>query len=100
MAIRGVTIDELGNAISAGTSYQAAGQFDGKNRTFLLQPKGQLETAAQYNDLIIATKDGAPIYLKDVAEATDNVQDERVSMHFWARGYETPTATVVLAVYR
>ena len=100
MAIRGITIDDLADAIGAGTTYQAAGQFDSANRTFLLQPKGQLESASEYNNLIISRKNGANVYLRDVAEATDSVADERVSMHFWARGHETPSATVVLGVYR
>ena len=100
MAIRHISIDDLANAIGGGTSYQAAGQVDGPNRTFLLQPKGQLETAEQYNNLMIANVNGAPVYLRDVAEAVDGVADERLAMHFWARGYETPSATVVLAVYR
>jgi hypothetical protein len=58
----------------------------------LLQPKGQLSTAEQYNNLIInnPAKDGGPIYLKDVAKAVDSIQDERINMRFWARGYGTP----------
>ena len=28
------------------------------------------------------------------------MQDERINMRFWARGYGTPTATVVVAVFR
>ena len=100
MAIRRITMEDLAKAIDAGTSYQAAGQFDGTNRTFLLQPKGQLESAAQYNDLIISTSNGVPVYLRDVATAIDTVVDERTAMHFWARNYPTPSATAVVAVYR
>jgi HAE1 family hydrophobic/amphiphilic exporter-1 len=100
MAIRGITVDDLSQAISKGTSYQAAGQFDGAHRSFLLQPKGQLETAAQYNDLIVAMKNGHPVHLRDVAEARDSLMDERSEMHFWVRGVEVPTATIVLAVSR
>src|SRR4051812_25265866 len=66
LATRGLTMEDLSKAIKAGTSYQGAGQFDGKTRTFLLQPQGQLETAAQYNNLLIGYHQGAPIYLKDV----------------------------------
>ena len=100
MAARNITIDNLSQAINAGTAYQAAGQFDGTSRTFLLQPKGQLETAAEYNNLIVGYNNGAAIYLRDVAQAVDSVADERNSMRFWARGYETPSATAVVAVYR
>ena len=100
LAIRGMTIDSLARAVQAGTSYQGAGQFDDAHDTILIQPKGQLETAEQYNNLVIAQHDRAPVYLRDVATAVDTVQDERIKMRFWARGIGSPSATVVVAVYR
>jgi HAE1 family hydrophobic/amphiphilic exporter-1 len=100
MAARGISIDDLAAAVRNGTSYMAAGQFDGPAGTFLLRPRAQLEQANGYNDLIVGTKGGRPVFLRDVAQATDSIQDERVNMRFWARGYDVPSATVVVAVYR
>ncbi len=100
MAARGITVDDLADAVRNGTSYTGAGQFDGASGTTLLRPHGQLERAEEYNQLIVGTKGGLPIYLRDVARAIDSVQDERVNMRFWARGYEVPSATVVVAVFR
>jgi HAE1 family hydrophobic/amphiphilic exporter-1 len=100
LATRGLTIDDLASAIKAGTSYQGAGQFDGPHLTFLLQPHGQLVNAEQYNKLVIAVRNGSPIFLRDVATATDSLQDERMTMHFWVRDVPVPTAVVVLAVFR
>jgi hydrophobic/amphiphilic exporter-1 (mainly G- bacteria), HAE1 family len=101
LAARGLTIDDLEKAITNSTSYQGAGQFDGPHRTFLLQPQGQLDSAEKYNKLVIAYRNNAPVYLKDVATAVDSVQDERIDLRFWYRSPETPpTATVVMAVFR
>jgi len=100
LASRGLTVDDLAKAIQAGTSYQGAGQFDGPTRTFLLQPQGQLNTAAAYENLIIGQRNGVPVYLRDVARAVDTLQDERQSRHFWFRGHAVPPANVVLAVSR
>ena len=100
LAALGLTVDDLAAAIRAGTSYQGAGQFDGPDRTFLLQPQGQLEDAADYRQLIVGRKDGASIYLKDVAEVKDSVQDERMTRHFWVRGGRSAATNVVLAVSR
>ena len=100
LATRGLTLDDLSKSIQAGTSYQGAGQFDGKTRTFLIQPQGQLETIADYKQLIVGQKDGSPIYLGDVADVADSLQDERAERHFWKRGEPVPAATVVLAVSR
>ena len=87
MAIRNITLEDLTNAIKNGTSYTGAGQFDGPHRTFLLQPQGQLHDRRAYDDLIVGQNNGAPVYLKDVASAKQGVQDERIDMRFWARGY-------------
>ena len=100
LAARDMTIDDLADAIRKGTSYLGAGQMDGAHRTYQLQPLAQLERPEAYNNLIIGQHDGAPIYLRDVAQAADTVQDERISMRFWMRGHAVPKATVVLAVYR
>jgi hydrophobic/amphiphilic exporter-1 (mainly G- bacteria), HAE1 family len=100
MAVRNITLEDLTNAIKNGTAYTGAGQVDGPHRTFLLEPQGQLMTADQYNQLIVGQANGAPVYLKDVAAARDGVQDERIDMRFWVRGYPQPGATVVVAVFR
>jgi HAE1 family hydrophobic/amphiphilic exporter-1 len=100
MAIRNITLEDLTTAIKNGTAYTGAGQFDGPHRSFLLQPQGQLITADQYNGLIVGQNNGAPVYLKDVATAKQSVQDERIDMRFWVRGYPQPSATVVVAVFR
>jgi len=100
MAIRNITLEDLTNAIKNGTAYTGAGQVDGPHRTFLLQPQGQLMTADQYQQLIVGQSNGAPVYLKDVATPRDSVQDERIDMRFWVRGYPQPGATVVVAVFR
>ncbi|HEX7233057.1 MAG TPA: efflux RND transporter permease subunit, partial [Candidatus Binatia bacterium] len=97
---RGISIDDLAAAIKNGTSYLGAGQFDSDSGTMLLRPQGQLDTASQYSNLIIGSSNGAPVYLRDVAQVRQSVQDERLNMRFWARGYPVPGATVVMAVYR
>ncbi len=100
MAVRNITLEDLTDAIKNGTAYTGAGQFDGPHRTFLLQPQGQLMTADQYDGLIVGQSNGAPVYLKDVASSSDGLQNERIDMRFWVRGYPQPGATVVVGVFR
>ena len=40
------------------------------------------------------------MYLRDIADVSESVQDERVSMRFWARGYTSPPPPWSLAVNR
>src|SRR6266436_2808774 len=101
LATRNMTFDELAAAVKAGTAYSGAGQFDGKNKSFTLQPQGQLETAEGYRDLIVKRgPNGTPVYLRDVARVVDSVENERLSRHFFARGFNPPASVIVFAVSR
>ena len=101
LATRNLTLGDLSAAIRAGTAYSGAGQFDGKNQSFILRPDGQIDTAEGYRNLVVARgADNSQIYLRDVAEVSESVQDERLSRHFFARGYNPPASTIVLAVSR
>lgn len=100
MWARGISVDDLSSAIKSSTSFSGAGQFDSSSGTALLRPHGQLEDANAYRNLIVGSKEGSPIYLRDVAQVEDSIQDERMNMRFWVRGYPVPAATVVVAVFR
>ena len=100
LATRGLTVKDLAAAVGTGTSFVGSGQLDGPQTTLLLQPQGQLETAADYGNLIIATREGAPVYVRDVAEIIESLQDERQTRHFWHRGITVPPAAIVMAVSR
>src|SRR2546422_5857322 len=100
MWARGISMDDLSAAIKNGTSYTGAGQLDSNSGTAILRPQGQLETADQFISLIRGGTGAAPVYLRDVATVKDSVQDERVNMRFWVRGYDVPSATIIVAVNR
>src|SRR4029077_5087330 len=100
MGARGISLDDLATAIRNGTSTVGAGQFDNSAGTLLLRPQGQFDNAQEYSDLIVGAKNGSPVYVRDIARVENSVQDERINMRFWVRGYPPPTATVVVAVNR
>src|SRR4029077_17348521 len=100
MWARGISVDDLNTAIKNGTNTVGAGQLDDASGTLLLRPLGQLDNAQGYSDLIVSSKNGAPVYVRDIARVENSVQDERINMRFWVRGYPPPSATVVGAVNR
>src|SRR5438034_4399453 len=101
LAARGLTMDDLASGIKSGTVYSGAGQFDGQHRSFVLQPNGQIDQAEGYRNLIVArNKDRSPVYLRDIAEVKQSVQDERTSRFFRVRGFNPPGSSVGLAVSR
>jgi HAE1 family hydrophobic/amphiphilic exporter-1 len=100
MANRNIDFEALSTAIRNGTASSGAGQLDGPNRTFLLQPQGQLLTVDDYSNLIVAQNNGAPVYLKDVATVVESVGNERLYRNVWLRGHREPGAAVVVAVFK
>jgi len=100
MWARKISVDDLSAAVKAGTSYSGAGQLDSPTGTSVLRPKGQLDSPEGYSNLIVGSTGGSPVYLRDVAEVRQSVENERLNMRFWVRGYPAPSATVVIAVNR
>src|SRR6185436_11570331 len=88
MPARNLSTDDLAGAVRNGTALTGAGTLDRASGSEILRPQGQLEDAESYANLILATRKGAPVYVRDVARVRDSVQDERLNMRFWARGYQ------------
>jgi HAE1 family hydrophobic/amphiphilic exporter-1 len=100
LAARNLSMDDLAAAVRSGTSTTGAGQLDGAAFSEILRPQGQIEDAESYAGLIVATRNGSPVYVRNLATVKDSVQDERLNMRFWARGHDVPAATVIVAVFR
>jgi HAE1 family hydrophobic/amphiphilic exporter-1 len=47
------------------------------DRAFLLRSQGQFESLDQIRDLVMLTKAGIPVYLRDIAEVRDTTEDIR-----------------------
>ncbi|NUN92319.1 MAG: efflux RND transporter permease subunit [Verrucomicrobiae bacterium] len=101
LTARGLTLQDLARAVQNGTSMTGVGQMDGPHVSRILSPKAQLADSAEYADLIIAYRHGAPVRLKDVATCTDGQQMKHMRKTFWMRGFEGRIPeNVVLAVSR
>ena len=74
---RGLTFSDINAAVKANTTLQSAGQIKGNTIQLTVKPQTQLEKAADYGDLIIAYKNGAPVYLHDIADVRGLVTDGR-----------------------
>ena len=95
---RGLTFSDINAAVKAGTTMQSAGQIKGGTIQLTVKPQTQLEHAADYGNLIIAYKNGSPVFLRDVAECVDSIQTEDLKIAYQARGLQPGSVGVVLAV--
>ena len=64
------------------TSNQAKGSFDGPTRASTIDANDQLKSADEYQQLIIAYRNGAPVRLSDVADVVDGAENTRLAA--WA----------------
>ncbi len=82
LASYGLALDTLRTAITAANANSAKGSFDGPTRAYTIDANDQLLTAAEYANLIIAYRNGAPVRLADVARVVDSA--ENVKLGAWA----------------
>ena len=82
LASYGLGLDTLRSAISAANANSAKGSFDGPTRSFSINANDQLLAAADYKNLIVAYKNGAPVRLSNVAQVVDSA--ENVKLGAWS----------------
>ncbi|OIO00603.1 MAG: acriflavine resistance protein B [Desulfovibrionaceae bacterium CG1_02_65_16] len=77
LAALGLTLEDLRTAIANANVDQAKGGFDGPRQAAIIGANDQLYSSADYRKLIVAWKNGAPVYLTDVADVVDGPEDVR-----------------------
>src|SRR6185436_13243249 len=78
-ASAGLSMDDIRNAIAAANVNQAKGSFDGPARAYTIDANDQLRSAGEYKAIIVAYKNGAPIYLTDIADVIEDAENARLA---------------------
>ncbi len=94
LAARDIGIDELQTAVRASNTITPVGVIRNADQTLTIQAETQLNNAGQFADLIIATRDGKPVRLRDVATVIDSVENNQVAS--WYNG----ARSIVMAIQR
>ena len=68
LAAYGLNIDDLRTTISNANVNTPKGNFDGPMRSYTINANDQLKSAGEYNNIVVAYKNGAPVRLTDVAQ--------------------------------
>ncbi|WP_372825765.1 efflux RND transporter permease subunit [Polaromonas sp.] len=84
LASYGLGLDSLRSAIAAANANAAKGSIDGPTRSYSINSNDQLLAAADYQNLIIAFRNGAAVRVKDVAQVVDSA--ENVKLGAWSGG--------------
>ncbi|MBI5923403.1 MAG: efflux RND transporter permease subunit [Betaproteobacteria bacterium] len=94
MTARNISLDELMAALSAANANTPVGVLDGPRQMLTIEANRQLKNAAAFAQLVIATRNNAPIYLRDIATIEDSVESVRTA------GRYNDERAIVLAVLR
>ncbi len=71
----GLNLEDLRTALQATSVDQAKGTFDGAQLSYQINANDQLSTSGDYNKLVVAYRNGAPVMLSDVAKAVDGAEN-------------------------
>ena len=82
LAAKGLGLEDVRNALVAATVNRPKGEIEGEQQAIALDTNDQLFDAAQYGNIIMAYKNGAPVHIKDVGDVINSVQNERLRSWF------------------
>ena len=74
LAARNISLDELTAALKAANANTPVGTLEGSRQTLTLQANRQLRNAAEFADLIVASRSGSTVRLRDVAQVEDSFE--------------------------
>jgi multidrug efflux pump len=94
LAAYGINLEDVRNALVANSTNAAKGNFDGPAQDYTINANDQLISSADYKQVVVAYRNGAPVMLTDVAHIVDGVENSKLAA--WSN--ETPA--VILNIQR
>ena len=74
---RGLTIDDVRQALKQQNLELPEGRVDQGSRELTVRTLGRMAAVPNFSEIIVGNFGGQPIYLRDVAEVTDDVEEPR-----------------------
>ena len=93
-AARGLTLNDVRTAVIAANSSAPVGRLRGENKNLTLKASGSLTKAEDFDSIVVAWRNGAPVRLNEIAKVYDAVENDQIAA--W-RGDERGIA---LAIFR
>src|SRR6476646_5633572 len=75
LATKGLTLEDVRGVLASATANAAKGTLNGATRSFTIAANDQLAKASDYDDVIIAYRNGAAVRVKDVGHAVDGPEN-------------------------
>jgi HAE1 family hydrophobic/amphiphilic exporter-1 len=92
LAVRNIGLDEISAALRAANVNTPVGTLEGPRQVLVLQANKQLRSAEEFANLIVSTKGGNPVRLRDVAKVEDSLE----TLRSWATLNGEPSITLAI----
>jgi multidrug efflux pump len=79
LAAYGLNIDDLRTTLANANVNTPKGNFDGPSQAHTINANDQIRKPSDYNDLVVAYRNGAPVKLSDVARATEGAENTKLA---------------------
>ncbi len=90
----GIDLEAVRTALVSASVNQAKGNFDGPRQNYQLDANDQLVYSRDYRDVVVAYRNNAPVFLHDVANVIDGVENTKQA------AWMNQTPAVILNVQR
>jgi len=84
LALVGLSLEQVRAALGAATANSPKGTLDGPKHSVSVDATDQLTKAAEFDNVVLAYRNGAPVRVHDVGRAISGVQD--VKQAAWIQG--------------
>src|SRR6201986_2997502 len=75
LAAYGINLEDLRTSLVQASVNAAKGNFDGPLQGYQIDANDQLQTSDEYRNVVVAYRNGSPVFLKDVATIIDSVEN-------------------------
>ncbi len=79
LAAQGLTLDQVRSAIAAATVDSAKGALEGQQKAYAIQTNDQLTTVANFNNQIIAYRNGGAVRVRDIGHAGIGADNDQLA---------------------
>jgi len=93
-AARNISLDEIRSVVAKANSSTPVGTIQGPKEAVTLRATGAITKAADYRDVVVAYRNGAPIKLDQVARVIDSVENDKIASWY------NDSRAIVLAIQR
>jgi multidrug efflux pump len=77
LSSHGLNMEDVRTALTQASVNSAKGNFDGPRQDYQIDANDQLNTADDYKNVVIAYSNGAPVFVRDVANVVNGVENNK-----------------------